>query len=101
MPEYAPLEAILRLCAAAAPVPWYPKAAAADLGLLDEDLAAFVDQLRGGGLIARTDAVAGYGRGYVLTPAGVQALRDPGDLEWLRAGQIPPRKPALAGGATA
>jgi membrane associated rhomboid family serine protease len=36
--------------------------------------------------------VAGYGRGYVLTPAGVQALHDPGDLEWLRRGEIPPRR---------
>jgi membrane associated rhomboid family serine protease len=96
MPEYAPLEAILRLCAAAAPVPWYPKAAAADLGLTDEDLAAFVEQLRGGGLIARTDAAPGHGRGYVLTPAGVQALRDPGDLEWLRRGEVPPRKAPAA-----
>src|SRR5439155_25148360 len=46
MIESAPLEAILRLCAAAAPVPWYPKTVAADLGLRDEDLAAFVEQLR-------------------------------------------------------
>lgn len=101
MTESAPLEAILRQCAAAAPVPWYPKNAAAALGLTDEDLAAFVEQLRGGGLIARTDAVAGYGRGYVLTPAGAQALRDPGDLEWLRSGQIPPRKSSPAAGAPA
>jgi rhomboid protease GluP len=91
MPQYAPLEAILRLCAAAAPVPWYPKAAAAELGLRDEDLAAFVEQLRGGGLVARTDPVPGHGRGYVLTPAGVQALSDPGALEWLRRGEVPPR----------
>jgi rhomboid protease GluP len=99
MPEYAPLEAILRLCAAAAPVPWYPKAAAADLGLREEDLAALVELLRGGGLIARTDAVPGHGRGYVLTPLGVQALRDPGDLHWLRAGQIPPPRESAAGAA--
>jgi membrane associated rhomboid family serine protease len=96
MPQYAPLEAILRLCAAAAPVPWYPKAAAADLGLRDEDLAAIVDQLRGGGLIARTDPVPGLGRGYVLTPAGAQALRDAGALEWLRAGQLPPSRSEAA-----
>jgi rhomboid protease GluP len=92
MAEHAPLEAILRRCAAAAPVPWYPRTGAADLGLTDDDLAAFVDQLRGGGLITRTDAVPGHGRGYVLTPTGVQALRDPGDLEWLRRGHIPPSK---------
>jgi membrane associated rhomboid family serine protease len=98
MTESVPLEAILRLCAAAAPVPWYPKNAAADLGLSDDDLAAFVEQLRGGGLIARTDAVAGYGRGYVLTPRGAQALRDPGDVEWLRSGQNPPRNSPPADG---
>ncbi len=94
MSDHAPLEAILRRCAAAAPVPWYPKDAADDLGLLDEDLQAFVEQLRNGGLLARTDAVAGHGRGYVLTPAGVQALRDPGALEWLRRGELPPRQAA-------
>jgi len=98
MTESAPLVVILRLCAAAAPVPWYPKTAAG-LGLSDEDLQAFVDQLRRGGLIARTDAVAGYGRGYVLTPLGVRALGDPGDLEWLRRGEIPPPKAPPAEGA--
>jgi rhomboid protease GluP len=96
MSEYAPLEAILRLCAAAAPVPWYPKRAAADLGLTESDLSAFVEQLRSGGLISRTDAVRDYGRGYVLTPAGVHALQDPGDLEWLRRGHVPPPRSALA-----
>jgi rhomboid protease GluP len=97
----SPLEAILRLCAAAAPVPWYPKDGAATLGLTDDDLAAFVEQLRSGGLIARTDPVPGYGRGYVLTPLGAQALRDPGDLEWLRRGEIPPRKSPPTDGAPA
>jgi membrane associated rhomboid family serine protease len=94
MSESAPLVAILRLCAAAAPVPWYPKQSVANLGLTEEDLFAFVEQLRRGGLIARTDAVAGYGRGYVLTPLGVRALENPGDLEWLRRGEIPPPKGA-------
>ncbi len=99
MSEFVPLEAILRLCAAAAPVPWYPRHAAAALGLTEQDLLAFVEQLRGGGLIARTDAVAGYGRGYVLTPRGAQALQDRGDLEWLCRGEIPPRKsPPAEGG---
>jgi rhomboid protease GluP len=101
MPQYAPLEAILRLCAAAAPVPWYPKAAAADLGLSGADLAALVELLRDGGLLARTDPVPGHGRGYVLTPAGAQALHDPGALEWLRAGQVPPRKAPPGEGAPA
>jgi rhomboid protease GluP len=91
MPQYAPLEAILRLCAASAPVPWYPRNAA-PLGLAEAHLIALVDQLRGGGLIARTDAVPGHGRGYVLTPLGVQALQDQGALEWLRRGEIPPHK---------
>jgi rhomboid protease GluP len=100
MAEYSPLEAVLRLCAAAAPVPWYPRGAAATLGLTEDDLQAFVEQLRGGGLIARTDPAPGYGRGYVLTPAGAQALRDAGALEWLHRGQIPPpRTPAAEGAA--
>jgi membrane associated rhomboid family serine protease len=101
MAELPPLEAILRMCAAAAPVPWYPAKAAAALGLSEQDLMAFVDQLRGGGLVARTDPVPGYGRGYVLTPAGVQALQDPGDLEWLRRGELPPRKGPAAEAAPA
>ncbi len=98
MAEFAPLEAILRLCAASAPVPWYPQGAAATLGLSAEDLQAFVEQLRGGGLVARTDPAPGYGRGYVLTPSGAQVLDDPGALEWLRRGQIPPPKAARAEG---
>jgi membrane associated rhomboid family serine protease len=98
VPEYAPLEAILRLCAASAPVPWYPRNAS-PRGVAEADLIAIVEQLRGGGLIARTDPVPGFGRGYVLTPLGVQALQDPGALEWLRRGQIPPHKaPPAAGG---
>jgi membrane associated rhomboid family serine protease len=96
MSEYAPLEAILRLCAAAAPVPWYPKRSASELGLTEADLAAFVEQLRSGGLISRTDAIREYGRGYVLTPAGMRALQDAGDLEWLRRGHVPPPKSGAA-----
>ena len=99
MTESAPLVAILQLCATAAPVPWYPGSASATLGLTEDDLARFVEQLRGGGLIARTDAVAEYGRGYVLTPVGAQALQDTGALQWLRNGQIPPRKTPPADGA--
>jgi rhomboid protease GluP len=101
MPEFPPLEAILRMCAAAAPVPWYPAQAARALGVSEQEMMAFVDQLRGGGLLARTDPVPGHGRGYVLTPAGVQALQNPDDLEWLRRGEIPPRKVPTADGAPA
>jgi rhomboid protease GluP len=95
MAEHSPLETILRLCAAAAPVPWYPKPAAAKLGMPESDLLAFVDQLRDGGLVARTDPAPGLGRGIVLTPAGMHALTDPGALEWLRRNEVPPlRTPA-------
>jgi membrane associated rhomboid family serine protease len=96
MNESAPLIVILRLVAAT--VPWYPKAAAESLGLGESDLIAFVEQLRQGGLIVRTDPVPGHGRGYVLTPAGAHALTDPGDLEWLRRGELPPPKTPTADG---
>ena len=76
MNESAPLIVILRLIAAT--VPWYPKTAASSLNLSESDLMAFVEQLRQGGLIVRTDPVPGHGRGYILTPPGVHALTDPG-----------------------
>src|SRR5947209_11747595 len=84
--EADPLRAVLKLCAAAAPAPWYPRAYAALLGVERDSLDPFLDQLRLGGLIRLTEWTADSGQGYALTPAGEQALRDPALLDHLRAG---------------
>jgi membrane associated rhomboid family serine protease len=89
-----PLEAILRLCAAAAPKPWYPKQFAEENGVARDSLDPPLERLRLGGLIQLTEWVEGRGQGYALTPAGRRALQDPGELARLRQ-PGPPRPPAL------
>jgi membrane associated rhomboid family serine protease len=76
-----PLETILRLCAAAAPQPWYPKQYAAEAGVSRDALDPPLERLRLGGLIQLTEWVEGNGQGYILTPAGRRALQNPRDLE--------------------
>jgi membrane associated rhomboid family serine protease len=84
-----PLEAILRLCEAAAPQPWYPSAYVRATGTPREQLDPHLDGLRMAGLIRLTDWVPGDGQGYVLTPEGVEALRSPRLLSRLRSGNVP------------
>src|SRR5262249_10876867 len=62
-----PQALILRLCADAAPNPWYPSAWVREQGISRDDVDPFLDQLRMGGLIRLTDWVAGHGQGYALT----------------------------------
>ncbi len=84
-----PLEEILRQCAQAAPNPWYPSAYAQVAGVSRDSLDPHLEQLRLAGLIQLTDWVPVMGQGYVLTPAGVQALQTPRTLDRLRQGQMP------------
>jgi len=96
----SPLVAILRRCAAAAPLPWYPavfvRETSSDRATLDEQL----DQLRLGGLVQLTDWMAGTGQGYRLTPEGERALTDAHDLQLLQESKLPaaapPPRPAAA-----
>jgi DNA-binding IscR family transcriptional regulator len=88
MPESSvhPLESILRLCAAAAPEPWYPSAYAKETNTPRDTLDPYLDQLRMAGLVHLTDWVPGHGQGYALTPAGEDVLKDPRQLARLLAG---------------
>ena len=56
--EADPLRAVLKLCAASAPAPWYPRAYATLLGVERDSLDPFLDQLRLGGLIRLTEWTA-------------------------------------------
>src|SRR5438309_1136330 len=82
LPEY-----LLRECAAVSPQPWYPSSFRQP-GVSSENLEAALDELRMAGLLHMTEWVAGRGRGYVLTPQGMQLLGNPGLVSRMRAGDI-------------
>lgn len=84
------LESILRMCAAAAPEPWYPSTYAKETNTPRETLDPHLDQLRLAGLVHLTDWVAGYGQGYALTPAGEDVLKNPRQLARLVSGKWSP-----------
>lgn len=80
-------EFLLRQIEAISPEPWYPSAfQQRDISV--ERLEAALDELRIAGLLHMTEWVHGRGRGYVLTPAGAQLLRNPGLVSRMRAGDI-------------
>lgn len=85
------LDAILRLCAEAAPEPWYPSAYVRATGVTRDSLDPHLDQLRLGGLIRLTDWVQGFGQGYTLTEKGKEVLDSPRALAQLRNGVVAPR----------
>jgi rhomboid protease GluP len=89
-------EALLRLCAAAAPAPWYPKVYAQTSGVPRDSLDAPLNELRVSGLVRLTEWVKGVGQGYALTELGEQVLRNPVLLAQLRSGGAPPT-PVQAG----
>jgi membrane associated rhomboid family serine protease len=90
MPDAIPtLEDILRLCAAAAPEPWYPSVYVRTCGIPRDLLDKPLEDLRLGGLIQLTPWVEGKNQGYRLTPEGEQALNDGHILSQLRAGMVP------------
>src|SRR6184192_3432569 len=85
-----PQALILRLCADAAPNPWYPSAWVREQGISRDDIDPYLDQLRLGGLTRLTDWVAGHGQGYALTPAGQELLKNPRQLARLLSGKWSP-----------
>jgi membrane associated rhomboid family serine protease len=89
-----PMEAILLLCADAAPEPWYPSAYAKESGVPREQFDEPLERLRMAGLLRLTDWVQGRGQGYALTPAGEAALRSPRLRARLKRGDLPPARPA-------
>jgi rhomboid protease GluP len=82
-------EELLRLCAAAAPKPWYPKAYARTSGTSRESLDAPLADLRVYEVVKLTDWEPELGQGYVLTAFGEEVLQKPNLLAQLRRGLTP------------
>lgn len=72
-----PLFEVLRLCAEAAPLPLYPRSVALPSHLTRQELDDALERLRRHGLVTLTEWEVDHGQGYVLTPAGARALREP------------------------
>ena len=85
----APYEGIFKLCAQAAPAPWYPADFAQEKGWDRAHLDEPLDQLRLAGLVELTDWVAGKGQGYRLTPDGEAVLKSPRLMSYIRQGRVP------------
>ncbi|MGH7171327.1 MAG: rhomboid family intramembrane serine protease [Gemmataceae bacterium] len=82
-----PLEMILRLCAAVAPEPWYPRLFAKQEGVDRQALGRCLEELWMSGLIERADGGPEKGPAISLTRDGQRVLLDPEALEHLRAGE--------------
>jgi rhomboid protease GluP len=82
-----PLEAILRMCAAAAPGPWYPRAYAKSTGVPWEGMVYYLEHLWLDGLIVRAEGSDATGPGITLSDKGRGVLDDPEALQRLRAGE--------------
>ncbi len=82
-----PLETILRLCAAAAPEPWYPRLFAKQAGVDPHALGRCLEELWLSGLIERADGGPDKGPAISLSREGQRVLLDPESLRRLRAGE--------------
>lgn len=79
-----PLEAILRLCADAAPRPWYPRDFAKTAGVSLRELSRLLELLYLDGLIQKAPGTSGAEAGFLLSPRGRRVLDDPEALQRLR-----------------
>ncbi len=91
-----PLEAVLRLIAAAAPQPWFPRQHAAKTGFPLERLHYLLELLWLDGLLQKGGGSPETGGGVLLSPAGEEVLRNPEALQRLRDGE--PIRPDDRGG---
>jgi membrane associated rhomboid family serine protease len=82
-----PLEAILRLCATAAPNPWFPRDYAKTAGVSLQQLSQLLELLYLDGLVRKAPGTAGAETGFLLTVEGQRVLEDPEALERLRNGE--------------
>jgi membrane associated rhomboid family serine protease len=82
-----PLESILRMCAAAAPEPWYPRLYARQSDVDPRTLGSCLEELWLQGLIEKTAGTNETGPAISLTREGERVLLDPAALGRLRAGQ--------------
>jgi membrane associated rhomboid family serine protease len=81
-----PREALLRLCAAAAPEPWYPRAYAKSVGVPLDELLPDLEYLWQEGLVRKAVAPGEPLPGLAVSEAGTRALDDPETLERVRRG---------------
>ncbi len=82
-----PFEAVLRMCAAAWPKPWYPRAYAQAAGVRQDQLYYYLENLWLDGLVEKAEGTPETGPGLTLTPAGREVLDDPAALERLKQGR--------------
>ncbi|HVS38035.1 MAG TPA: rhomboid family intramembrane serine protease [Gemmataceae bacterium] len=82
-----PYEAILRMCAAAWPKPWYPRAYAQSAGVPQEQLYYYIENLWLDGLVQKGESTPETGPGLTLTAAGRDVLEDPAALQRLTQGR--------------
>ncbi len=82
-----PRETILRMCAAAAPEPWYPRLYAKQEGVEPAALAECLEEMGLDGLIRKAPGNAETGPEISLTEVGERVLLDSEALERLRSGQ--------------
>ncbi|HEY7312154.1 MAG TPA: rhomboid family intramembrane serine protease [Gemmataceae bacterium] len=82
-----PLESILRLCAASAPEPWYPRLYAKQSGVNAQALGLCLEELWLSGLIEKSPGNDETGPAISLTREGERVLLDPEALGRLRAGE--------------
>jgi hypothetical protein len=82
-----PLEKILRLCAAAAPDPWYPRLYSRKHNVDPATMDGFLEELWLEGLIEKSGSDPAAGPGIVLSERGRWVLEDPEALERLRDGR--------------
>jgi membrane associated rhomboid family serine protease len=90
-------EAILRMCAATAPQPWYPRLYAQSVGMSQASLYRYLEDLWLDGLVQKAEGSPETGPGLTLTPAGLDVLNDPAALQRLTEGRAV--KPGDQGGA--
>ncbi len=100
-------EALLRLCAAAAPEPWYPKVYAQTSGVPRDSLDVPLNELRLASLVRLTEWQKDRSQGYALTDSGHEVLNNPALLAKFRAGiplplakPLPVEPPLSTGGTT-
>jgi membrane associated rhomboid family serine protease len=84
---YHPLEAILRMCARAAPQPWYFRHYAKQTGVDPDHLVDLLEVLWLEGLVQKVPGTLETGPGATLTPLGQQVLNEPAMLDRLRRGE--------------
>ncbi len=80
-------EAILRMCARTAPQPWYPRVYAQSVGMSQDSLYRYLEDLWLDGLVRKAEGSPETGPGLTLTEAGRDVLDDPAALERLKEGR--------------